>query len=73
MFVMLISGLRHLSDVLPFCPQFYTSNFGRDILLDIKTAPPEPEIEVAVPQPTPKPNIELKIPNLPPGGYVHVH
>ncbi|XP_052771254.1 mushroom body large-type Kenyon cell-specific protein 1-like [Mya arenaria] len=57
-------SLRHLGEVLPFLPQFYTSDFGRDILTDIKsgsneatpTPPPPPS------DPSPRPNIELKVP-----------
>ena len=59
-----VLGLRHLGDVLPFLPQFYTSDFGRDILTDIKTAINEPEPASPAGESTPKPNVELKVPSV---------
>ncbi|XP_052253685.1 mushroom body large-type Kenyon cell-specific protein 1-like [Dreissena polymorpha] len=57
-------SLRHLGEVLPFLPQFYTSDFGRDLLTDIKSAStePEPSSPEKEPEPEPKANIELKVP-----------
>lgn len=67
----LFLGLRHLGDVLPFLPQFYTSDYGREILSDIKTAVNEPEAPAPVPDAVPKQNIELKIPSIVTGRYVY--
>ena len=50
--------------MLPFLPQFYTSDFGRDILTDIKTAINEPEPASPAGESTPKPNVELKVPSV---------
>ncbi|KAL4231042.1 hypothetical protein ACF0H5_008625 [Mactra antiquata] len=57
-------SLRHLGDVLPFLPQFYTNDFGRDILSDIKAASNEPDPPPVVPETSPKPGVELVIPSL---------
>jgi hypothetical protein len=60
----LLKGLRHLGDVLPFLPQFYTSDYGREILSDIKTAVNEPEPQPPAQEQPQKLNIELKVPSV---------
>ncbi|XP_053407295.1 mushroom body large-type Kenyon cell-specific protein 1-like [Mercenaria mercenaria] len=57
-------SLRHLGDVLPFLPQFYTSDYGREILSDIKTAVNESEPLAPAQEVAQKLNIELKIPSV---------
>ncbi|XP_060564549.1 mushroom body large-type Kenyon cell-specific protein 1-like isoform X2 [Ruditapes philippinarum] len=57
-------SLRHLGDVLPFLPQFYTSDYGREILSDIKTAVNEPEPQPPAQEQPQKLNIELKVPSV---------
>ena len=66
-------GLRHLGDVLPFLPQFYTSDYGREILSDIKTAVNEPEPPVTVQEPSQKLSIELKVPSVAGGRYTSTY
>ncbi|KAK3595871.1 hypothetical protein CHS0354_014694 [Potamilus streckersoni] len=58
--------LRNLQDILPFCPQFYTHNFGRELLAELKSGcntPVETECEVNVPHPS-KCSVELKVPHV---------
>ncbi|KAL5016778.1 hypothetical protein ScPMuIL_006367 [Solemya velum] len=59
--------LRYLQDLLPYCPQYYTQNLGRDLLADLNgkpscLSPSDPgDTEVNIPQPQRAP-VELKIP-----------
>lgn len=63
----LILVLRYLQDLLPYCPQYYTQNLGRDLLADLNgksgcLSPSEAgESEVNIPQPQ-RTVVELKIP-----------
>ncbi|KAJ8317570.1 hypothetical protein KUTeg_005474 [Tegillarca granosa] len=61
-------SLKYLQELLPYCPQYYTDNVGRDILADLKTtgrtSPVDTmDTEMNVPQPA-KCLIELKIPHI---------
>ena len=58
-----ISGLRYLQELLPYCPQFYTHNIGREILAELKTTGFDKDVEMNIPQ-TQKEPIELKIPHI---------
>ncbi|CAC5425944.1 unnamed protein product [Mytilus coruscus] len=58
-------SLRYLQELLPYCPQFYTHNIGREILAELKTTGHgvERDVEMNIPQ-TQKEPIELKIPHV---------
>lgn len=58
-------SLRYLQELLPYCPQFYTHNIGREILAELKTTGHgmDKDVEMNIPQ-TQKEPIELKIPHV---------
>jgi hypothetical protein len=54
--------LRYLQELLPYCPQFYTHNIGKEILAELKTTGhgTDKDVEMNIPQ-TQKEPIELKM------------
>lgn len=57
--------MRCLQELLPYCPQFYTHNIGKEILAELKTTGhgTDKDVEMNIPQ-TQKEPIELKIPHI---------
>lgn len=53
--------MRYLQELLPYCPQFYTHNIGKEILAELKTTGhgTDKDVEMNIPQ-TQKEPIELK-------------
>jgi hypothetical protein len=44
--------LRYLQELLPYCPQFYTHNIGKEILAELKTTGhgTDKDVEMNIPQ-----------------------
>lgn len=70
--------MRYLQEILPYCPQFYTQDLGRELLAELKSTTQSqenveiPEENAPSPQPSeePKTTIELKIPSVASPKYV---
>ncbi|XP_069139575.1 mushroom body large-type Kenyon cell-specific protein 1-like isoform X2 [Argopecten irradians] len=59
------ASMRYLQEILPYCPQFYTQNMGRELLAELKSSAQNVEVTEQDTNVPPQPSlVELKIPHV---------